>query len=494
MFLSEFKYCHFVLEFCLCVSLIGTINGVHVKGDWNTQDFFLFLSKFGVQKTDSQHPDESSGFIYGNVSSSETFSVPITLALLDREYFLEYYGNRTVADKEQACKLMFHKVNQTAFDKVCNKRGADYLRRVPCPAGQLCIDEDPSSYVVKDSQLTFKISRQQQPRFWYVSLVACYFNRTSCTWHHFKENKKLHYDLWLVNGNPNNTAYSLFFTYQFSFERQNTVELYLLFFVIYSLLLPLQLYAVSRQKHPVTRLFTVSLLMEVVGLSLNLLDALRYSSNGEGFPPLLILGDTLDILSRTTFMLLLLLLAKGWAVTRIELTWKPVVFFIWVLYGVVHILLYVWNKTEVDIIEDIDEYQTWPGWFILVLRCAIIVWFLMELKTTMLYEHNTAKLQFFLHFGASALVWFIYLPIVAVIALQIPALWRFKLLLGITYSADCLAYCIMTHLLWPARSEQYFLLANPIDPGDELDEFNEAPHIINHYSSSQPLEFNKITA
>lgn len=165
MFLSEFKYCHFVLEFCLCVSLIGTINGVHVKGDWNTQDFFLFLSKFGVQKTDSQHPDESSGFIYGNVSSSETFSVPITLALLDREYFLEYYGNRTVADKEQACKLMFHKVNQTAFDKVCNKRGADYLRRVPCPAGQLCIDEDPSFYVVKDSQLTFKISRQQQPRY-----------------------------------------------------------------------------------------------------------------------------------------------------------------------------------------------------------------------------------------------------------------------------------------------------------------------------------------
>lgn len=66
--------------------------------------------------------------------------------------------------------------------------------------------------------------------------------------------------------------------------------------------------------------------------------------------------------------------------------------------------------------------------------------------------------------------------------------------IGITYSADCLAYCIMTHLLWPARSEQYFLLANPIDPGDELDEFNEAPHIINHYSSSQPLEFNKITA
>lgn len=42
-------------------------------------------------------------------------------------------------------------------------------------------------------------------------------------------------------------------------------------------------------------------------------------------------------------MLLLLLLAKGWAVTRMELTWKPLVFTIWLCYGVVHILLYVWN-------------------------------------------------------------------------------------------------------------------------------------------------------
>jgi hypothetical protein len=59
-----------------------------------------------------------------------------------------------------------------------------------------------------------------------------------------------------------------------------------------------------------------------------------------------------------------------------------------------------------------------------------MIWFLFELRNTMMYEHNTQKLNFFLHFGASALVWFIYLPIIALIALQVSALWRFKLLLG----------------------------------------------------------------
>lgn len=88
-----------------------------------------------------------------------------------------------------------------------------------------------------------------------------------------------------------------------------------------------------------------------------------------------------------------------------------------------------------------------------------MMWFLWELRNTMKYEHSTKKLDFLLHFGASSLVWFIYLPIVAIVALQVSPMWRYKLLLGITNSADCLAYCVMTGLLWPNRAGQYLLLA-----------------------------------
>lgn len=50
----------------------------------------------------------------------------------------------------------------------------------------------------------------------------------------------------------------------------------------------------------------------------------------------------------------------------------------------------------------------------------------------------------------------------------------------------------MTHLLWPARSEQYFLLADEVNNfGDELDEFNEAPHEIrNNFASLRHLDSN----
>lgn len=110
-------------------------------------------------------------------------------------------------------------------------------------------------------------------------------------------------------------------------------------------------------------------------------------------------------------------------------------------------------------VEDIEEYQTVPGVIILILRIVAMITFLVSLRETMLHEHNVERLNFFLHFGAATLVWFIYLPLMAIVALQISALWRTKFILGITYSADTFAYIVLIHLLWPSRKEQYFLLA-----------------------------------
>ncbi|XP_033211659.1 transmembrane protein 145 [Belonocnema kinseyi] len=468
------------------------VTCTHISGTFETNEFFRFLNKFGFQKTDQHRQKETYGYIFGNITSKVNFSVPVTLAVLDRDHFLEYYSNRGVRDKSRACAMMFRTLNQSSYDSKCNEEGQDFLRRVPCPKGKLCSDEEDQPWnVIKNYQFTFSIENVWQPNFWYISLVSCYRNTTTCHWEHYDKHEKLDYDIWLVNGNPNTSSLNTL-TYQFSYDRQNTIELYLLFFLCYLILVPLQLYAVRLQRHPVTRLFTASLLLEFIALCLILIHILKFAFDGVGYEQLEVAGDIFDILSRTSFMLLLLLLAKGWAVTRMELTWKPLVFTIWLFYGIVHILLYVWNMTEVDIIEDIDEYQTWPGWFILLFRSIIMVWFLYELRNTMTYEHNTQKLNFLLHFGASSLVWFIYLPIIALIALQVSALWRFKLLLGITYSADCFAYCVMAHLLWPTRSEQYFLLAQGADNGDELDEFNEAPHVLNNYV--EPPELSKVIA
>lgn len=172
-----------------------------------------------------------------------------------------------------------------------------FFRRVPCPKGKLCPDENLPWNVVKGNQFTYIIQDIFQPRFWYISLVACYRNTTTCNWEYYDKHDELDYDIWLVNGNPNNSGLNSLI-YQFSYDRQNTIELYLLFFVCYMILVPLQLYAVRLQRHPVTRLFTASLLLEFMALCLILIHVLKFALDGIGYEQLEVAGDILDILSR----------------------------------------------------------------------------------------------------------------------------------------------------------------------------------------------------
>lgn len=170
-------------------------------------------------------------------------------------------------------------------------------RRIPCPRDKVCPDEDSVWNIVKGHQFTYVIQDFWQPRFWYMSLVACYRNRTTCQWEHYSKHNELEYDIWLVNGNPNISGLNTL-TYQFSYDRQNTIELYLLFFMCYIILVPLQLYAVRLQKHPVTRLFTASLLLEFMAICLILIHVLKFALDGVGYEQLEIAGDIVDILSR----------------------------------------------------------------------------------------------------------------------------------------------------------------------------------------------------
>lgn len=145
-------------------------------------------------------------------------------------------------------------------------------------------------------------------RFWYVSIVACYRDQASCTWHHFdpkkfsnssKRNYDIDYDIQLVNGNPDQ-SYSSRFSYHFSFEQQNILEMNLIFFAVYLFLVPMQMYAVRIQKHPVTKLFTLSLILEFISLCFILSYSIRFAISGVGNETFRATGDIFDILSRVS--------------------------------------------------------------------------------------------------------------------------------------------------------------------------------------------------
>lgn len=161
-----FKY-H--ISILLLFYLFSYSNSLHLKGTFNTKDFFVFLAKFGFQKTDNHDHINTLGFIYGNISSQQAVKHKATFVVVDRQYFLDYYRkskDEFSSNRDKVCQNMFEKIDTVAYDHNCKVNGTeDFLRSVPCPAGELCEDEDTPERVVNGHQFTYAVQDNNQARY-----------------------------------------------------------------------------------------------------------------------------------------------------------------------------------------------------------------------------------------------------------------------------------------------------------------------------------------
>ncbi len=181
-----------------------------------------------------------------------------------------------------------------------------------------------------------------------MSLVSCFHNATTaehCTWDfNPSQDIEIEYDIWLVNGNPF-TKHVNPFEHQFSFELHDVFEIYLAFFVVYTFLVPIQLYALSQQKHTLPLILSTCMTMEYVGIVFNFIHIFKFAFDGVGVDMLKVVGNFIDQMAECLFMLLLLLIVKGWTITRTDLSLrdKIVLFTIWGTYTVANLCLFIWN-------------------------------------------------------------------------------------------------------------------------------------------------------
>ncbi|XP_067943576.1 integral membrane protein GPR180-like isoform X2 [Watersipora subatra] len=417
--------------------LLAPVEALHLQGTFESKDFLLFLAKFGVQKVDSNEVKSTSGYIYGNITSRGENSLAewdMYLVVLDSDYFVQFYSQRHYNSPDR-CSVMFSDVDTIAWDKFCFPRGQeDFLRRIPCPVGRLCTEElaNPAS-VIAGNQFTYRIIDKNQPRFWYASLVGCQRARRKkgCSWkYNTTLNVAIDYDIWFVNGDPASKHLNPF-EHQFSYEVHDVIEIYLAFLILNGLLLALQVWVFRNQRHVLIYLLTTILVLEVAGILCNLVNMSVFAVDGKGLPALRILGNFLDMCSQSIMMLELLYIAKGWSISYKHLTTRGTIllYTIWILYSLVYIVLFSFTLKAVDPIRDVDEWQTVPGYCILVFRVVIMFYFLYELQDTFAKESSELKRNFYIRFAAGFLVWFIYLPVVALISPKIAGLWRYKTLL-----------------------------------------------------------------
>ena len=123
---------YLVIFTVLLIEKIQENSALHLKGTFKTNEFFKFVTRFGFQKTDEHNVDITTGYIYGNISLvgdnvHTNQSIPtnslITLAVMDYNYFIDYYNERMILPRSAACSIMFEKIEKIAYFYNCNEEG-----------------------------------------------------------------------------------------------------------------------------------------------------------------------------------------------------------------------------------------------------------------------------------------------------------------------------------------------------------------------------------
>ncbi len=395
---------------------------LHLKGTFKTDEFFKFLTRFGSQTTDMHDRYSTRAYIYGNISLIDTrnFNLSlkeqmpqdllIMLTVMDYNYFNEFYNKHRITPKSVGCSMMFEKIDKTAYFYECNEKGTqDFIRRVPCQQNNFCVDEDNKINVIPNHQFTFKIEDINQPRFWYISLVACTKNLQTCQWKYLGDinsnetsvatNRKIGsfnpisytiaYDIWLVNGHPNSKGRNQF-EHQFSYELQDSFEIYLFSFLLYLIILPFISYRLYYNFHYLYVQLVIHLAVELGARFFSILHTLVYSYNGRGVRFFYFLGELCEMIGVCILILIFISIAKGWTIRtrRLKINRRLTVmsFVMLITFVTSHMI----SLVTINPIFNMNSYETVAGYVELSNRFVCMIWFLFELKETFGFLESTA--------------------------------------------------------------------------------------------------------
>ncbi|KJE92060.1 hypothetical protein CAOG_03088 [Capsaspora owczarzaki ATCC 30864] len=444
-----------LLGFCC---LLQHAAAMHIHTTVSTTDPITYLNKFCFDQ------GADTGYMWGDVRPT-TAAVAQTSAFNGAFVFVNDDLWATLGGMTDCAKIVNQirdwENNDIPYLHWC----APFSNNRTAPANCYAVPPftEPKANIVNE------YSAYTRSRFWYASLVACDFSTAT------PSAGGVHgvVDVWVVNGNPNVVSHD-YFMYQFSFEYQGALGLFVAYFVLYIVLVSAHVFVHLRSGGfagmPLfVRLASAAMFLEFLAVLANLIHFGQYSQDGEGVPGMHAFGFFLQIISQCVLMLLLLLFAKGWSSPPSSGAKRRLMLGLFGGYSLLFIVLFIWIEAGQDPQSLLNEYQTWPGALILTLRCLILVWFIYELLRTYRKEVNSDTLSFYRRFGAFFVVWFVALPLIVIAAAIVDPRWRYKTINGCFYTLNFVSFAFLAFLLSPSRSSKYFKLDQAHDDEDTSD-------------------------
>lgn len=257
---------------------------------------------------------------------------------------------------------------------------------------------------------TFRSSRE---RWWFIAISRCDTGTTGTV------GLNLKYSLHMTNAKDDDIL-----RHEFSADEFYILPIDISFTIMYILVLGVSvLFAyLLRQRqlfHTTYKMYMVSIGLWTFSLLLYSIAYGKYANTGYKEHGTEYAARAFGTLSYLTFILMLILMAKGYTITRGKLTSastiKISVFF--TLYFVTFAVLFIYESLVFDPGEVLYLYESPPGYGLITMRLLGWAWFCYSVFFTL--KHYKSKSMFYYPFFIFYTVWFWSGPIVTIIAMTI---------------------------------------------------------------------------
>ncbi|XP_038949510.1 transmembrane protein 145 isoform X1 [Rattus norvegicus] len=401
------------------------------------------------------YPRTRAKYVRGNLSSKEDW------VFLTRFCFLSDYGRldfRFRYPEAKCCQnILLYFDDPSQWPAVYKARDKDCLAKesVIRPennqvinlttqyawSGCQVVSEEGTRYLSCSSGRSFRSVRE---RWWYIALSKC-----------GGDGLQLEYEMVLTNGKS-------FWTRHFSADEFGILETDVTFLLIFTLIFVLSCYfgylLKGRQLlHTTYKMFMAAAGVEVLSLLFFCIYWGQYATDGIGNDSVKILAKLLFSSSFLIFLLTLILLGKGFTVTRGRISHSGSVKLsvYMTLYTLTHVVLLIYEAEFFDPGQVLYTYESPAGYGLIGLQVAAYVWFCYAVLVSL--RHYPEKQPFYVPFFAAYTLWFFAVPVMALIAnFGIPKWAREKIVNGIQLGIHLYAHGVFLIMTRPSAANKNF--------------------------------------
>ncbi|BFZ14393.1 hypothetical protein BsWGS_17432 [Bradybaena similaris] len=302
-------------------------------------------------------------------------------------------------------------------------------------------------WYVCQGDMDFSTARE---RWWFVVLTRCDPPVNST----FK-GMYLHYRLHMTNGDG-------LLQKEFSADEFYILVIDIVFFILYIILLVIAIscaVVLTQRKllHTTYKMFLCALSIWSLHLLLMVIAWGYYGTTGWEIRPAEVMGRILQTCSNIVFILMLILLAKGYTVVRVRLTTKAIIkITIFInLYIVAMVVMFIWEGALFDPGLVLYYYESPPGYGMITVILIGWLWFTKAAVFTL--KHYSKKTIFYVAFYTFYTIWFWASPFVVLIAMFAMAKWtREKTVNGVQQFIAFLAHTVFLILTLPHKANENF--------------------------------------